>query len=89
MREAQALETGAALFQWWYCAVEEQSYCPEFGYYRTYGLQIIGRDLDEWKILDVLHDVSVSQNDAERMAALFTRNQLSPIQFREVVEDML
>ncbi|SBW09969.1 conserved hypothetical protein [uncultured Eubacteriales bacterium] len=89
MSDAQATQTGAVLFQWWYCAVEEKSYYPELGYYRTYGLQIIGRVGDEWKVLDVLHDVSVSQNDAETMAALFTRNKLSPIQFREVVEDML
>lgn len=89
MSGERTMQTGAALVQWWYCAVEEQAYSQELGHYRTYGIQVIGKTADDWTVLDALHDVSTNQDTAKRMAALFTKHQLSPIQFRDVVEDML
>lgn len=89
MSGEQTVQTGVTLVQWWYCAVEEQAYSQELGYYRTYGLQIIGKAEGGWSVLDTLHDVSVNRDTAEQVAARFTKHQLSPIQFREAVEDML
>jgi len=72
-----------------YSVVEQQCCSGELGAYRTYGIQVAGRMPNGWEIVEVIHDIVFSREAAELMAALFTRYQLSPIHFRDVVEDML
>lgn len=66
---------------WRYQVVPEETSHPNIGKYHTYGIQIIPPES--------IHDISTDKTIVERMANLFTEHQLSPIHFRDAVEDML
>ena len=75
--------------KWSYRYVKEIRNTPEFGQYLTYGLQV-GRKTEEGYVLvECIHDITVKQQLAENLAEAFSRCQLSPIHFRDAVEDML
>ena len=74
---------------WRYEAMEEIQYRPEVGRYRTYGIRAIRRTAQGWEQLELLHDVTISGQFAENLARLFDKYQLSPLQLREVMEDVL
>lgn len=89
MSNGQTLQTEAVPHRWRYGAVAEYCNSPELGRYHTYAIQVIDRRANELKILDIIHDITLSRRAAESLAALFNRRQLSPIHFKDVVADML
>lgn len=74
---------------WHYQAVEEPWHAPELGQYLTYGLQARRKTKTGWEQIGLIHDVTTRRCFAKRLAELFNRHQLSPLHFRDVIEDML
>ncbi|MDR1158032.1 MAG: DUF6514 family protein [Oscillospiraceae bacterium] len=69
---------------WRYHVVPETAQNPELGQYHTYGIHIEGAECDQ-----TVHDVAVSRETAARIAELCNRNGLSPVHFRDVLDDLL
>jgi len=69
---------------WNYCEVSEICSSKDLGEYRTYGISVNGLYFSE-----TLHDVSLHKAVIARMTYLFNKHQLSPIHFKDAVEDML
>lgn len=70
--------------RWFYSAVAECLYRPEFGSYRAYGIRVEGGGE-----FYVVHDISTRRQLVDRMVFLFNRCWLYPVHLREVIEDML
>ncbi|MDR0380982.1 MAG: DUF6514 family protein [Oscillospiraceae bacterium] len=69
---------------WRYHVVPETAQSPELGRYHTYGIRVEGAGYDR-----TTHDVAVSRETAARIAALCNRNGLSPVHFRDILDDLL
>jgi len=74
---------------WRYRIVPEEIYHPDIGKYHTYGIQAIWRASNGRMAQKTIHDVGIDRETVENMAKLFTKHQLRPIHFSDVVEDML
>ncbi|MBC8547822.1 hypothetical protein H8711_12960 [Clostridiaceae bacterium NSJ-31] len=74
---------------WNYQAVWETQYRPELGQYRTCGIQASRKMMRGWEPIELLHDVTVSNRFAEKIAKRFSLYQLSPLHLKDAVEDML
>ena len=62
----------------------ERLFSGELGNYDTYGLSF-----EAGGYRDCVHDVLVNREKASRMAEMFNRYELSPLHFRDAVEDMI
>lgn len=69
---------------WCYDIVPEMRYQSELGEYHTYGIQITAPEGTE-----ILHDVSICKETAQRIAARLNHCQVSPIHVYDVIMDML
>jgi hypothetical protein len=69
---------------WHYRVVPETAQSPELGRYRTHGIHIEGAGGGQ-----TVHDVAVSRETAVRIAELCNRNGLSPVHFRDILDDLL
>ena len=78
-----------SLLLWEYHVFSEPCWNPDFGDYTSYGIQIFQRQEQAWQSIAILHDISSHYERAEYLATLFTREQVSPIHFLEVLEDLL
>lgn len=67
-----------------YSLVPEILYHPDVGMYRTYGIEIKVFDY-----MDILHDISICENTVHDMVRLINHRQVSPLQFHDIVLDML
>lgn len=74
---------------WSYETVKESRHGPELGRYLTYGLRAWRKTEAGGEEVDFIPDVTTQPRFAELLAELFNRCQLSPLHFREVLEDML
>ncbi len=75
--------------QWKYEAVEELQFRPELGRYHSYGLWVSWEAGGDVQRMEQIHDVTVSKRLAQSMAERFSRYQLSPVHFRDGIEDAL
>lgn len=74
---------------WSYWAVEETLDDPLLGKYRTYGIQAKHRTVYGWELIEMIHDVTLEANLAQKLARLFRQHQLSPLHIRDALDDML
>lgn len=74
---------------WHYQAVRESWHNPDLGQYLTYGLRVQRKTGLGWEEIGLIHDVTTQHCFGRRLAKLFSRHQLSPLHFRDVIEDML
>jgi hypothetical protein len=72
-----------------YYVIAEQQRTQNCCCYETYGLLLETKAGSKWELTDLLHDVTPDFSNAKQMAELFTKQQLSGIHFRAVVEGML
>lgn len=72
-----------------YLPVENERMSPYLGSYRTFGLRVyrVEDRVDEEIML--LPDISTDFSFVLRLADIFTRKQLDPIQLLDVLEDSL
>ncbi len=68
-----------------YLPIESEVSSPYIGRYHTFGLRVFQGDEE----LMILPDVSTDFDFTLRLASLFTRKQLSPLHFLDVLEDLL
>lgn len=73
-----------------YIPVRENLYSPDIGYYDTYKVISfrLGSD-NSWNEELSISDISVSKNFVYTLVALCNLNQLDPIHFFDLVEDIL
>lgn len=74
---------------WHYQAVRESRHDPDLGQYLTYGLRAQRKTGSGWEEIELIHDVTTHFGFAKRLSELFNRHQLSPIHFRDAVEDII
>lgn len=74
---------------WDYQAIEETLNDPLPGEYRTYGIQAKRRAVHGWELIELIHDVTLEADLAQKLAHLFRQYQLSPLHIRDVLDDML
>lgn len=89
MFDHQTTDSSNGLFHWEYRVIPETCTHPDLGTYTSYGIQACQRQGQRCQLLAVLHDISSRQFFVEELAALFTRQQLSPLHLKEAVEDLL
>lgn len=74
---------------WDYQVIEETLDDPLLGKYRTYGIQAKCRAVHGWEQIELIHDVTLEADLAQRLALLFSQHQLSPLHIRDALNDML
>ena len=72
------------LANWRYKAVFEQKRCADLGEYFTYGICVTGGGYQK-----ALRDISSNKKFVLHMVRLFNRLKLSPVHFKDAVEDFL
>lgn len=89
MFDHQATDSSNRLSHWEYRVIPEICSHPDFGTYTSYGIQVCQRQDQHCQFLSILHDISSKRAFVEELAALFTRQQLSPLHLKDAVEDLL
>lgn len=74
---------------WRYEAKPEWQYHPDLGWYATYLLLAERKICNNWKQIEIIHDVTTKRTLANKMAFLCTAHQLSPVHIRDVIADMI
>lgn len=75
--------------QWEYHIIAESCSHPDYGTYRTYGIQAFCRQNEQLEPVANVHDVSTQLTYVEQLAQLFTAQQLSPIHLEDVITDFI
>ena len=70
---------------WRYAAKLEWQYHPSFGWYETYLLLAERKLCNNWKQIEIIHDVTTKRMVAKQIASLCTENQLSPVHIRDMI----
>jgi len=74
---------------WEYHVISERLVHPDIGVYRTFGIhafEVIGTHI---RPAAVIHDITTIQTEAEHLAELCSRYQLSPIHLKDFIADYL
>ena len=69
---------------WCYYVISEKAYQTDAGEYLTHSIKVTGSNY-----IDVLHDISVYEDQVSQMTELFNLYQLSPVHLQDAVENML
>lgn len=69
--------------------VEQNLFCDELGYYRTYGIRAEELIASEWVESMFLSDVSCDAALVAELSARFTAFQLDPCQLKDAVLDTI
>ena len=72
-----------------YLPIENEVNSPYLGRYRTFGLRVLRNETEGDIELMILPDVSTDFDFTLRLASLFTKKQLDPLQLLDVLEDIL
>ena len=72
-----------------YRSVLETRNGVENGVYQTYGLLAEEEQDGEWHCKEIIHDVVLDGEMSMEMVQRCHRNKLSPIHFRDIIEDCL
>jgi len=75
--------------RWQYKVIGKEIHRLERGRCFTYALAAMEKTADRWRTVEIIEDVTPGKELACWMAAVFTKHQLSPLHFRDAVEDVL
>ena len=74
---------------WRYAVIQERRCHLDLGEYDTCAIQASQCISRGYVVLEILHDITSDYLLAKELADSFTRQQLSPIHFRDAIRDFL
>lgn len=77
------MRVGEKMFR--YYVTEDTMFLEDVGEYRCYGIEVRKGEL----VLERIRDIDTNREGVEKLCDLCNKRELSPIHFRDVVEDYL
>ena len=68
-----------------YYVTEDMMYCEDVGKYRSYGIELREGE----RVIERIRDIDISREGVEALCKLCNKLELSPIHFRDVIEDYI